>query len=209
MIQVHQKFVEIDTAISTISSMQAASPQLAPQALPSATAQPSQGPWAAAAQSRMSDTAPHGGAPTVPSQEPKGRNVGMTTGNWIWTKLGGVIARIPRCCASVSCFYGRKHRTQRSGPLKNCEVPLVLEHISHTSHAIFESLEMIMSGCRAAHEHAGTFELWRKLHAEWCGSAPHVVSRSTTMSVNAAAVGSTAILGAIGVRGLGARLRRT
>ena len=69
MIQVHQKFVEVDTAVATISSTQTASgqtasrlapqaaPQLVPQTAPSATAQPSRNPWsAAAAQSRMIDT---------------------------------------------------------------------------------------------------------------------------------------------------------
>ena len=61
MIQLHQKFVEVDTAVATISSMQTASsqtgsqpapqaaPQLVPQTAPSATAQRSQDPWAAAA----------------------------------------------------------------------------------------------------------------------------------------------------------------
>ena len=67
MIQVHQKFREIDTAIS---SMEAASsltaPQPAPETSPSATAQQRQDHWAAAAaQSRMSDTTPQGGTPTL------------------------------------------------------------------------------------------------------------------------------------------------
>ena len=81
MIQVHQNFREDDTAISTISSMHAASirtaPQRAPQAVSSTTAQPSQDPCApTAAQPRLSDTTPQGGtptpqgeAPTAPSQE--------------------------------------------------------------------------------------------------------------------------------------------
>ena len=56
MIRVHQKFVEVDTAVATISSMQTANsqtasqsapqaaPQLVPQTAPSATAQPSRLP---------------------------------------------------------------------------------------------------------------------------------------------------------------------
>ena len=73
MLQLHQKFVEVDTAVATISSMQTASsqtgsqpapqaaPQLVPQTVPRATAQRSQDPWAAAAaRSRMSDTTPQG-----------------------------------------------------------------------------------------------------------------------------------------------------
>ena len=79
MRQVLLKFLEIDTAIPTISSMQAASsqtaPQLAPRTVPSATAQPIQDPWpAAAAHSRTTTQpggtpTPQGGAPTAPSQE--------------------------------------------------------------------------------------------------------------------------------------------
>ena len=77
MSQVHQNLVEVDTAVATISSTQTASsqtasqlvpqaaPLLVPQTAPSATAQPSQDPWAAAAaHSRMSDTIPQGGVPT-------------------------------------------------------------------------------------------------------------------------------------------------
>ena len=79
MIQVHQKFVDVDTAVATISSTQPtstqiasqpqAAPQLVPQFTPSATVQPSHDPWAAAAaQSRMSDTLPQGGLPTPQSE---------------------------------------------------------------------------------------------------------------------------------------------
>ena len=69
MVQVHHKFVEVDTAVATISSTRAASSQIASQAAPqavprfvpqtasSATAQPSQDRWAAgAAVSPVSDT---------------------------------------------------------------------------------------------------------------------------------------------------------
>ena len=61
MVQVHHKFVEVDTAVATISSKRTASSQIAsqaapqavprfvPQTAPSATAQPSQDPWSAGA----------------------------------------------------------------------------------------------------------------------------------------------------------------
>ena len=59
MMQVRQKFVEVDETVATISSTQTASsqtasqpapqvvPQFVPQTAPSATAQPGQHPWAA------------------------------------------------------------------------------------------------------------------------------------------------------------------
>ena len=84
MIQMHQKFVKVDTVVATNSSTQTASSQtasqpvpqaaslLVPQTAPSATAQTSQDPWAAAAaQSRMSDTIPQGGEPTPQSEAPR------------------------------------------------------------------------------------------------------------------------------------------
>ena len=53
-------------------------------------------------------------------------------------------------------------------------------------------------------------ELWRKLHAVWCGSAPQVIpAKAMKYQDLTAAVGSTAILGAIGVSGLDGRVCRT
>ena len=49
IIQVHQKFVELDTAIETISSLPVAGSQAAPHAAPSATAKLSQNPRSAVA----------------------------------------------------------------------------------------------------------------------------------------------------------------
>ena len=52
--------------------------------------------------------------------------------------------------------------------------------ICHISYVNFESLRMIMSGSllsRApACEDGRGLELWRKLHAEWRGSAPQVIA---------------------------------
>ena len=102
MIQVHQKFVDVDTAERSrqaVKLLQPA-PQLVPQTAPSATAQPSPNPWAAAAaRSRMSDTIPQGRVPTPQSEAPRAPSqetvtprkysvelhVGPTTGSWIWT----------------------------------------------------------------------------------------------------------------------------
>ena len=64
--------------------------------------------------------------------------------------------------------------------------------ICHMSYVIFESLTMIMSDsllsrARACEDGRG-LELWRKLHAEWCGSAPPVFAAKAGNSVNAATV---------------------
>ena len=103
MMQVRQKFVEVDETVATISSTQTASsqtasqpapqvvPQFVPQTAPSATAQPGQHPWAAGAtQSRTSDTIPQGGvsnpqseAPRDPSQETEvSRRYSVDTKRW-------------------------------------------------------------------------------------------------------------------------------
>ena len=52
--------------------------------------------------------------------------------------------------------------------------------ICHISYVILESLKMIMSDslmsrARACEDGRG-LELWRKLHAEWRGSAPQVIA---------------------------------
>ena len=53
-------------------------------------------------------------------------------------------------------------------------------------------------------------ELWRKLHAEWRGSAPQVIpAKAMKYQDLHAAVGSTAILGAVGVSGLDGRVCHT
>ena len=85
MMQVHQKFVELDAAVATISSTQTASnqsasqptpwvvPQFVPQNAPSDTAQPSQSPWdARAAQLRTSDTIPQEEVSNPQSEAPRG-----------------------------------------------------------------------------------------------------------------------------------------
>ena len=118
--------VEIETVIATVTSLQASGSQAAPQAAPSATAQPSRDPRAAAAaQTRMSDTAPHGKAPMAPfldTEMPRGYCVHPTC----WSvhkkleldkKLEGFVAWCDRalgsCAAvrmSVGCCCGREKR---------------------------------------------------------------------------------------------------
>ena len=90
MMQVHQKFVEVDAAVATISSTQMVSgqpaprvvPQFVPQTAPSATAQPRQSPWDAGT-SQPRDSSQETEMSRRYSVDPK--RFGPTTRSWIWT----------------------------------------------------------------------------------------------------------------------------
>jgi hypothetical protein len=54
------------------------------------------------------------------------------------------------------------------------------EDVEHVSYVVFEATKMIMSDtllsrARACGDGRG-LELWRRLHAEWCGNAPQVIA---------------------------------
>ena len=219
MMQVHQKFVEVDAAVATISSTQTSSsqiasqpaprvvPQFVPQSAPSATAHPSQSPWdAVASQSRVSDTIPQGRvsnpqskAPRDPSQETEmSRRYSVDPKRWTdHKKLGldmkpeGFVAWRDRALGYLAAerpdisklFIWAESQNPTIGATeeeKGAASVVVHGDICHISYVIFESLKMIMSDsllsrARACEDGRG-LELWRKLHAEWRGSAPQVIA---------------------------------
>ena len=200
MMQVYQKFVEVDAAVATISSTQTASgqtasqpappvvPQFVPQAAPSATAQPGQSPWDAGTPQ-----------PRDSSQETEmSRRYSVDPKRWtdhkkldLDVKPEGFVAWHDRALGYLAAerpdirkllIWAESQNPTIGADEENKGTASVGVHgdICHISYVIFESLKMIMSdsllsrarGC----ENGRGLELWRKLHAECRGSAPQVIA---------------------------------
>ena len=200
MMQVHQKFVEVDAAVATISSTQTASgqtasqpaprvvPQFVPQTAPSATAQPGQSPWDAGTQQ-----------PRDSSQETEmSRRYSVDPKRWTDHKkldwdvepegfvawhdraLGYLAAERPDIRKLLIWAESQNPTIGEAEEKKGVASVGVHGDICHISYVMFESLKMIMSDsllsrARTCEDGRG-LELWRKLHAEWRGSARQVIA---------------------------------